>query len=135
MSAGYHFTKFDAILALSGRKMTQRRSAYTYTQTINRNSLVLEGYKFLFDYHGFVPFVGGGIGYEVIELQAISQTCTQKHQFIWSLGGTFVQVSTTQTNSQFNMMSKHGVSNIWSLILSICTLSSAQKTSEGTAAQ
>ena len=69
MSVGYHFTKFDAILAFSGRKMTQRRSAYTYTQTINRNSLVLEGYKFLFDYHGFVPFVGGGIGYEVIELQ------------------------------------------------------------------
>ena len=39
-----------------------------FEQIIKRNSLNFETYKYLWDYHGFVPHIGGGIAYEKIRL-------------------------------------------------------------------
>lgn len=41
--------------------------AFNYTSRLQRQSLNIEGYKFLFDYHGFVPNLGAGIGRENLE--------------------------------------------------------------------
>ncbi|MDA7805377.1 hypothetical protein N9C15_01490 [Schleiferiaceae bacterium] len=67
-AAGYHFTKSDIILAAASRRTIQKRSAFNYTSRLQRQSLSIEGYKFLVDYHGFVPFLGAGIGRENLEL-------------------------------------------------------------------
>ena len=66
---GWHFTKADAVVAVSRRAMTQKRSAYDFEQVISRNSTILEAYKFLGDYHGFVPYVGVGVSRERIGLE------------------------------------------------------------------
>jgi len=68
IALGYHFTKQDLITALSFRPMVQRRKALDFEQKIRRNSLVLECYKFIGDYHGFVPFIGTGLSYENLTL-------------------------------------------------------------------
>ena len=67
-SAGYHFTKSDFIIAAASRRTIQKRGAFNYTSQLERKSVNIEGYKFLFDYHGFVPYFGAGIGRENLEL-------------------------------------------------------------------
>ena len=67
-AAGYHFTKSDFIVAAASRRTIQKRSAFNYTSRLQRQSLNIEGYKFLFDYHGFVPYLGAGIGRENLKL-------------------------------------------------------------------
>ena len=67
-AAGYHFTKADFIVAAASRRTIQKRSAFNYTSRLQRQSLNIEGYKFLFDYHGFVTYLGAGIGRENLEL-------------------------------------------------------------------
>ncbi|MEM0991711.1 MAG: hypothetical protein AAGI49_01680 [Bacteroidota bacterium] len=68
ISLGYHFTKSDLFLNSSFRSIVQRRRAYDYEQEVKRQSLVLEGFKTLGDYHGFVPYVGLGISLESLRL-------------------------------------------------------------------
>ncbi len=68
VAAGFHFLPFDANVALAFRPIVQERSAGNFKQTMRRTSLTLETYKFLGDYHGFVPFIGLGLGYERMRL-------------------------------------------------------------------
>ena len=69
VALGYHFTKADALVAVSRRRMVQRRSAYNRALNIDRQSTALEAYKFVGDYHGFVPYVGLGVGMERMDLE------------------------------------------------------------------
>lgn len=66
---GYHFTKQDFIVSVNFRPIRQERSAFGRQLNIQRNSIGLEAYKFLFDYHGFAPFIGGGASYETIRFK------------------------------------------------------------------
>jgi len=68
LAAGFHFLPLDANLTLSYRPIVQERSGGGLTQTVRRNSLVLETYKYLGDYHGFAPYLGVGLGYERLRL-------------------------------------------------------------------
>ena len=68
LAIGYHFTKLDLISALSFRSINQNRKAFSFEQSINRNSLILETYKFIGDYHGFVPYIGLGLSFENLNL-------------------------------------------------------------------
>ncbi len=58
ISAGYYFYKPDFDVRLTYRPMRSKASAHGILQTTNRQSLALEVYKNLFDYQGFVPFIG-----------------------------------------------------------------------------
>lgn len=66
IATGYHFTNTALITAISFRPITQRRNAFDFQQKISRKSINFETYKFLFDYHGFVPYLGLGLSYENI---------------------------------------------------------------------
>lgn len=68
LSVGYHFTKPDIITALSFRFIPQTRKADKFELKITRTSLLLEAYKFVGDYHGFSPYIGGGVSYENLTL-------------------------------------------------------------------
>jgi hypothetical protein len=80
IALGYHFTKPDIIAAFSMRPINQKRSAYDYEHQLSRQSIILETYKFLADYHGFVPYVGLGMGYEKLEFTETNRDPVKKNQ-------------------------------------------------------
>lgn len=55
---GYYFHKPDAHLNLAFRNISTTSAAYGQEQRLSRRALSLDMYKFLFDYNGFVPFIG-----------------------------------------------------------------------------
>ncbi len=61
---GYHFFNQDAYINLSYRDIKVDYSAYQLEQTHHRESLTLEGAKYLCNYHGFKPYMGAGISLE-----------------------------------------------------------------------
>lgn len=66
---GYYFHKADAEIRLSYRPIKQVQQAYDFEQTAIRNSVVAEAFKFIGDYHGFVPFIGCFGGMEFLSLK------------------------------------------------------------------
>lgn len=58
IGVGYYFHKLDGYLRASFRPLKQEEEAFDYKYSLNRNSLAIEAFKFLGDYHGFAPFVG-----------------------------------------------------------------------------
>ena len=71
VTAGYHFSKSEFAISVNFRPIRQVRNAFAFKQTIERNSLGVEIYKFLFDYHGFAPFIGAGALHEKITLNEV----------------------------------------------------------------
>lgn len=68
--AGYYHHRWDAHLNLAYRNIDSKIGAYGLEQKINRRALTLETYKFLFDYHGFVPFIGPALSQEWLSGEA-----------------------------------------------------------------
>ncbi|MEM1323021.1 MAG: hypothetical protein AAGG75_22335 [Bacteroidota bacterium] len=66
---GYYLHKPDMNIALSYRGYGSSTNGYGAVQQFKRRSLVLEATKVLFDYHGFVPFLGPAISYERLSFE------------------------------------------------------------------
>jgi len=58
LSVGYYSHKLDGYLRTSFRPLKQKEEAFGYSYSLNRNSLALEAFKYVGDYHGFAPFLG-----------------------------------------------------------------------------
>jgi len=58
ITLGYYLHRPDLNIGFSSRNMAESVDAYGIEQNLRRKSLALEVYKFLGDYHGFVPFLG-----------------------------------------------------------------------------
>ncbi len=63
-SLGYYLHKPDLNFGLAYRSYGSSSNSYGTIQNLNRKSLLFEATKFVFDYHGFVPFIGPNISYE-----------------------------------------------------------------------
>lgn len=63
-SLGYYLHKPDINLAIGYRAYGASAHAYGAMQQLKRKSFLLEATKYLFDYHGFVPFAGPVFSYE-----------------------------------------------------------------------
>lgn len=61
---GYYLHRPDLNLAIGYRVYGTSTNTYGAVQQLNRKSLLFEATKYLFDYHGFVPFIGPTISYE-----------------------------------------------------------------------
>lgn len=61
---GYYWHKPDLNATLNYRGYNGGVSAYGVTQSLQRRSIGFEVTKFLFDYHGFTPFIGPAISFE-----------------------------------------------------------------------
>lgn len=70
---GYYLHQPDIQFNLAYRTVKSEIEAYQFQQNIKRNALSLEAFKFLFDYHGFVPFLGSSISYETLRVNEIHQ--------------------------------------------------------------
>ena len=73
LGIGYYHYRLDATANLSWRAFRNKLSGYGASQELTRNSLSLELYKFLGDYHGFVPFVGGSLSLEKTRVREYEQ--------------------------------------------------------------
>lgn len=58
LGLGYYFEEWDAHINASFRNIPYEVTSYDFKQKMTRNSFGIEIYKFLFDYHGFVPYIG-----------------------------------------------------------------------------
>jgi len=67
LGLGYYFHSRDWQANIAWRGYTLKSEAFTQVQEINRRSLGVEAFKFLGDYHGFVPFIGPIVSYEQLE--------------------------------------------------------------------
>ena len=75
---GYYFHKPDIQLNLAYRSMSSELNAYDFSQKINTKALTFEVYKFLFDYHGFVPFLGLSLSQEWLKINEKSIQSTEQ---------------------------------------------------------
>lgn len=89
---GYYYEPWDAHINLAFRQNKTRQTAYDFSQKISRRSSTLEVYKFLFDYHGFVPFIGINWSFEELGLQEADLSNNFSYQTegsLWTPGITF----------------------------------------------
>lgn len=71
LGVGWYFDAPDLQLNLAYRQGRFDTEAFDYAQQNRRQSLALEAYRFLFDYHGFVPFVGPVVAYERLRVREV----------------------------------------------------------------
>ncbi len=71
LGIGWYFDKPDVQLNLAYRAGRFDTDAFDYRQENRRHSVALEAYRFLFDYHGFVPFVGPVLSYESLSVREV----------------------------------------------------------------
>jgi hypothetical protein len=64
LMAGYYWHQADVQASVVYRGYKSTTAAYGLEQQLHRRAITLEAYKFLGDYHGFVPFVGPALSYE-----------------------------------------------------------------------
>lgn len=58
LAVGYYWHKPDLHVGANLRFFNTRQEAFGYSHQYTQSSIALEAVKYLFDYHGFVPFVG-----------------------------------------------------------------------------
>ncbi|MEL7532983.1 MAG: hypothetical protein AAFN10_16825, partial [Bacteroidota bacterium] len=64
LGVGYYLAKPDLHFNLAWRRNSSSIGSYGITQRLNRQAFTLEAFKYLFDYHGFVPYIGPSISFE-----------------------------------------------------------------------
>ena len=112
MALGYYFHQTDAAIRLSYRRHKQEETAFDYSYSLNKQSLALEAFKFLFDFHGFVPFVGpfAARDYYHLNEKDVQRTVSDHKEESWGYGLVFgwdIRLSETdffilRTNLRYN---------------------------------
>lgn len=69
LGLGWYFDRPDVHLNVAWRQGRFDTDAYDFRQENRRRSLAIEAYKFLADYHGFVPFVGPVLSWEQLSVR------------------------------------------------------------------
>lgn len=87
---GYYFEKPALDIRISARAMFFNQAGYGFQQKLDRVSVALEVYKFLFNYKGFVPFVGAFASYEYLHLTEKDNEVTLTNQEAHLPGWGFV---------------------------------------------
>lgn len=81
LSVGYYFYKSDFDIRLAHRHIIADHTAYGLSQRLSRRSISLEVYKYLLDYHGFVPFLGLSLSREQLGVREFdNDVLVTKHQ-------------------------------------------------------
>ena len=78
--------------------MHWNRSAFDTKVTMNRTSLAIEGFKFLADYHGFVPFVGPSIMIDKLNYTENGTSVNQTKPVVGLVFGWDIRVSSTSSS-------------------------------------
>jgi hypothetical protein len=107
---GYYLHQPDLQFNIAYRTVKSELNAYDFSQKLNRKALTLEAYKFLFDYHGFVPFAGVSASYEWLNVNEIfdniktdfsSQGLRPGITFGWDIRPNRIQAMYLRTNLRY----------------------------------
>ncbi len=95
---GRYFSKIDLNIGLAARTMFFKMGAFDTNIKMNRNVISLESYKFLFDYHGFVPFVGPMLSVENLNVNDNGVKTSTTKPALGIVFGWDIRVTKTGTN-------------------------------------
>ncbi|MBC8155446.1 MAG: hypothetical protein H7Z72_21365 [Bacteroidetes bacterium] len=99
LTFGYYAAKPDLTVGLSYRTMGTHLTAYGTDIRLRRHSVMLEGYKFLFNYLGFVPYIGPTFSMEYLSATVVGKgerrQYTQTQPAIGLIAGWDIRVTRT----------------------------------------
>jgi hypothetical protein len=98
VAVGKYFHKGDFNINATARYMAWTKSAFDTKIKMARFSTAIEGYKFLFDYHGFVPFVGPSIMLDNITINENGAKTSHLKPVIGIVFGWDIRVTQTGTS-------------------------------------
>jgi hypothetical protein len=92
---GYHFAKPDLNVGASYRTMGSRLAAFDTEVRLRRHAVTLETYKFLFNYLGFVPYVGLTASLENLSVKVNEQRTAATKPALGLIFGWDIRVTRT----------------------------------------
>jgi len=107
---GYYWHQPDLQFNIAYREVKSELSAFDFSQQLNRKALTFEAYKFLFDYHGFAPFLGASASYEWLQVKEsfnkVAYTVSNKalhpgFTFGWDIRPNRIQAIYLRTNLRY----------------------------------
>jgi hypothetical protein len=107
---GYYLHQPDLQFNVAFRTIKSELNAFDFSQKLNRRALTFEAYKFLFDYHGFVPFLGIAASYEWLHVNEIFDNVTTDFSsqglhtgitFGWDIRPNRIQAMYLRTNLRY----------------------------------
>jgi hypothetical protein len=109
--AGYYFARIRSHISMAYRNYSTSLNAYGTYQKLSRSALSFEAHKYLFDYHGFVPFLGMSISNDKLRVKQtengqpdFSSTTTKVLPgiiFGWDILPDKLQYMTLRTNLRY----------------------------------
>ena len=97
LTAGYYFHRPDMNIGLAYRGIGSRMKAIDDEIEVRRRSLMLEAYKFLFNYRGFVPFLGVTGSMEFLKAELNGNSRTETKPALGIVFGWDIRVVNTET--------------------------------------
>jgi hypothetical protein len=92
---GYHFARSDLNVGISYRFLGDRIRAWDSDVRVRRHSMMVESYKFLFNYLGFVPFAGVTISWEDLQVRSDTETYREQKPALGLIMGWDIRVTRT----------------------------------------
>lgn len=94
---GRYFHKYDFNVGVSTRAMTFKMTSFDTKINLTRATFSLEAYKFLGDYHGFVPFIGPMLSLEHLRFNENKDLTTNTKPALGIVFGWDIRVTNTGT--------------------------------------
>lgn len=104
---GRFFSQPDINVGITARPMFFRMKAFDTQLRLQRHTVGIEAYKFLFDYHGFVPYIGPMVSMEYLKLEENGNKTAESFKpsagivFGWDIRVTKTGTSLLRTNLRF----------------------------------
>lgn len=98
LTIGYHFARPDVNVGFSYRPMTSRLRGYADELRQARHSFMLEGYKYLFNWLGFAPYLGPTVSAERLSASHNGERTAAWKPAIGFIAGWDIRVTKTGTS-------------------------------------
>lgn len=95
VALGYHWARPDLNVGLSYRFMGDEIRAFDTRLRLQRHSFMLEAYKFLFNYLGFVPYAGVTLSMENLRLRVNDRQTAEQKPALGLIAGWDIRVTRT----------------------------------------
>jgi len=119
---GYYFYKPDMGVRISYRPMNLSNSGFGTDYSFQQHRLLAEGFKFLFDYNGFAPFLGLGAGadYGNLRLNTEGEKAISKSEWLnsyaiifgWDIRPSRVDTWYLRTNLRYVLQDSDSAINL-----------------------